>query len=84
VLAFGAQGFLNLPYGARFTASTELRPAVDDWTRDDLLRSEAAPIVPMLEWVAFKASMLDSYDSTLAADTERNEFTTTFGLSLVL
>ncbi len=35
------------------------------------------------EWIAFKASVTDAYDSTPAPDTTRNTLTTLVGLSLL-
>jgi putative salt-induced outer membrane protein YdiY len=80
--SLGADARFPLPYGGEFFANAEYTPALDDWANNYLLRGEAGVLFPMTEWLAFKASVLDVYDSQPAEDTERNTLTTLVGLSL--
>jgi hypothetical protein len=80
---FGGEAEIKLPYDSVFRAHAGYLPSVEDWANDYLLRSGASLTVPVLEWVAFKASITDDYDSTPAADTSRNTFSTLVGLSLL-
>ena len=52
-----------------------------------MLRSLGDPteiLFPMTEYLALKASVGDSYDSTPAEDTDRNSLTTLVGITLQL
>ncbi|HEV7733938.1 MAG TPA: DUF481 domain-containing protein [Candidatus Binatia bacterium] len=80
---FGGEAEIALPYDAVFRASAGYLPSVSDWANDYLLRSGASLTVPVWEWIAFKASVTDDYDSTPAPDTTRNTLTTLVGLSLL-
>ncbi len=82
-LVFGGEAEIALPYDSVFRAYAQYLPSVENWTGDYLIRSGASLTVPVLDWVAFKASVTDDYDSTPAADTQHNTFTTLVGLSLL-
>jgi putative salt-induced outer membrane protein YdiY len=83
-IAFGKLLEWQLPwYGTEINWKTEYLPAVDDWARDYLLRSQAALLVPMLDYLKLKLTAAEQYDSTPAEDAENNTLTLTAGLSLV-
>ncbi len=81
-VAFGAQADAVLPYGVIWRARAEYLPAIDDWTRDYLLRGETSLEFPLLEWLALKLALADEYDNTPGEDSVRNRFTSTAALSL--
>lgn len=68
-VAFGSFLDTGLWFGSRFTWRMDYLPAVDDWANDYLLRNEAALIIPMLDPLNFKISLIDEYDSTPARKT---------------
>lgn len=82
-IVFGKLLELGLPFGSTFHWRTDFLPAVDDFTGDYLLRTEASLAVPMLEYLQMKLTVADTYDSTPAEDSDHNQLTTTAGLSVV-
>jgi hypothetical protein len=82
-VAFGSELAQRLPYGAEFLWTTGYFPAVADWMNDYLFRTEASLAAPILDFVSAKASVLDEYDNTPAAGTDRNKLAVLIGLSLV-
>lgn len=82
--AFGAQTDWKLPFlDATWYTRADYLPAFDAWTEDYRLRGETALVVPIYEQLAFKASLIDEYNSQPADDAVSNSLTTLFGLSLV-
>jgi hypothetical protein len=81
-IAFGAQAGYYLPYDAKFDWRLDYLPAVDNFTSDYLLRTEAGLSVPLVGPIDAKFSLLDEYDSTPAPDTDRNSLFLTLGLSI--
>jgi Protein of unknown function, DUF481 len=82
-VALSAVAGYHLPYGAHFDGRVDYLPAVDDFTGDYLLRSEAGLTLPLIDPIAAKFSILDEYDSTPARDTKHNSLFINIGLSLV-
>jgi putative salt-induced outer membrane protein YdiY len=81
--AFGAESDVELPFaGATWRTRVDYTPSVTDWTDEWLLRGESSLLVPLARQVSFKASILDTYNSSPAEDTDRNSFSTALGLSL--
>ena len=81
-IALGALAGYYLPYGVCFDWRLDYLPAVDDFTNDYLLRTEAGLSVPLMAMLSAKFSLLDEYNSKPAADTDRNSLFLTLGLSL--
>lgn len=81
-VAFGALAGYYLPYGVHFDWRLDYLPAVDDFTNDYLLRTEAGLSVPLMAMLSAKFSLIDEYDSTPAEDTDANSLFLTLGLSL--
>ena len=81
-VAFGALAGYYLPYGAHFDWRLDYLPAVDNFTTDYLLRTEAGLSVPLIDPISAKFSLLDEYDSIPSADSERNSLFLAFGLSI--
>ena len=82
-VAFGSELTWSLPRDVELRARADYLPSVSDWSHDYLLRGQLSLIVPLLDFLAFKASVLDEYDSTPAPDTDANSFGTLVGLSLL-
>jgi len=82
-IALGSELAQTLPYGAEFRWTTDYFPAVDNWTKDYLFRTEASLTAPIFAFVNGKASILDEYDNTPAEGTDRNKLVVLVGLSLV-
>jgi hypothetical protein len=80
--AFGALAGYYLPYGAHFDWRLDYLPAVDDFTKQYLLRNEAGLSLPVYAAISTKISLLDEYNSQPAEDAEHNSLYLTFGLSL--
>lgn len=80
-IAFGGEAQVGLPYGATFTGTFSYLPAVDDFTGDFLIRSQALLRIPVYEQLSFYFSIADDYDNTPAPDTSFNYLTTSVGLS---
>jgi hypothetical protein len=82
-IAFGSEVAWSLPYDAEVRARADYLPAISDWANDYLLRGQLALTVPLIDFLAFKASLIDEYDSTPAPDTDPNSLGTFVGLSLL-
>jgi hypothetical protein len=82
-IAFGSELVWSLPRDAELRARADYLPAVSDWANDYLLRGQLALTVPLIDFLAFKASLIDEYDSTPAPDTDPNSLATLVGLSLL-
>lgn len=82
-VAFGLEAGAKLPGGMIFNWTADYFPAVEDFTGDYLLRTEASLLVPMYSFLSAKLGLVDEYDSIPAADASPNRFTTTAGLALV-
>lgn len=83
-LAFGAESAVKLPWlGASWHTRLDYLPSVTDWMDDYRLRGESALVVPIYEQLAFKASLVDEYNSQPEDDTSANSLTTLLGLSLL-
>ncbi|MGH7287993.1 MAG: DUF481 domain-containing protein, partial [Myxococcota bacterium] len=83
-LAFGAESDVKLPFlGASWQTRADYLPSVSNWTDDYRLRGETALVVPIYQQLAFKASLVDEYNSQPEEDTSANSLTTLLGLSLM-
>ena len=58
-------------------------PSITDPMDDYRLRGETGLLVPLLEQLSFKASVIDDYNALPAEDTSANSLTTLLGLSLM-
>jgi putative salt-induced outer membrane protein YdiY len=81
-IAVGSELGWTLPYDATLRARADYLPALND-PADYLLRGQLSLAVPLVDFLAFKVSLVDEYDSTPAADTDRNSLATLVGLSLL-
>jgi hypothetical protein len=81
-VAFGVLAGYYLPFGAHFDWRLDYLPAVDNFTSDYLLRTEAGLSAPLIDPISAKFALLDEYDSTPAADSQSNSLFLTFGLSV--
>ncbi len=82
-VAFGALAGYYLPYRAHFDWRLDYLPAVDNYTKDYLLRNEASLTAPLIDPISAKFVVRDEYDSQPAAGAKRNSLFLTLGLSLV-
>jgi uncharacterized protein DUF481 len=82
-LAFGAMAGYYLPLGAHFDWRLDYLPAVDNFTTDYLLRTEAALTAPLIDPVSAKFIVRDEYNNTPAMDAKRNSLFLTLGLSVI-
>jgi len=82
-IAFGALAGYYLPYGAHFDWRLDYLPAVDNYTKDYLLRTEAGLTAPIIGAINAKFVVRDEYDSQPAPGAERNSLFLTLGLSLL-
>ena len=80
--AFGSSCVYQLPGSAKFECRGEYLPAVDDWTRNYLLRGLAQVSIPLLEWMSFRFRVEDEYTSQPADDADHNRLTVTAGLGV--
>ena len=82
-LAFGAESKLELPWlDASWFTRVDYLPSITDWVDDYRLRGETGLLVPIVEQLSLKASVVDAYNSQPAEDTSANSLTTLLGLSL--
>ena len=81
-VAFGALAGYYLPYGAHFDWRVDYLPAVDNYTKDYLLRSDASLTVPVLDPISAKFGLLDEYNGHPAPGTRPNSLFLTAGLSI--
>ena len=83
-LAFGAESDWELPWlGASWHTRVDYLPSVTDPMDDYRLRGETGLLVPIVEQLSFKASLVDEYNSQPADDATSNSIATLFGLSLL-
>jgi len=82
-IAFGALAGYYLPYGAHFDWRLDYLPAVDNFTKDYLLRTEAGLTAPLIDPISAKFVVRDEYDSLPSPGAKRNSLFLTLGLSLV-
>jgi putative salt-induced outer membrane protein YdiY len=81
--ALGGGSEWKLPFaGAVWTTRWDYLPSVTDWADDYLLRGETALLVPIVEGLSFKASLVDTYDSLPAEGSESNSLAGLLGLAL--
>jgi hypothetical protein len=81
-IALSAIAGYHLPYGAHWDGRVDYLPAVDNFTVDYLLRGETSLTMPVIDPVSAKLSVIDEYDNTPAANTNRNSLFIAFGLSV--
>jgi len=82
-LAFGAESDVKLPFlGASWHSRADYLPSVTNWTDDYRLRGETGLLIPLMEQLSLKASVVDEYNSQPEEDTSANSLTTLMGLSL--
>ena len=61
--------------------TAEYLPEVSDWGNNYVIRGLADWTMPIIGWLDFKLSIIDTYNNQPAEDTQRNSFTSTLGLS---
>jgi hypothetical protein len=82
-LAFGAESKWKLPWlGASWVSRADYFPSITDWANDYRLRGETALLIPIVEQLSMRASVIDEYTAQPADDTLHNTLTTLLGLSL--
>ena len=72
-----------LPYRAHFDWRLDYLPAVDNFTKDYLLRTEGALTAPLIDPISAKFVVRDEYNTPPASGAKRNSLFLTLGLSLV-
>ncbi len=82
-IAFGALAGYYLPYRAHFDWRLDYLPAVDNFTKSYLLRTEGALLAPLIDPISAKFVVRDEYDSQPSPGAKRNSLFLTLGLSLV-
>jgi hypothetical protein len=80
-ILFGGDLDANLPYGSKLRMTAEYLPKVADWGNNYVIRGLADWTMPIIGWLDFKLSIIDTYNNQPAEDTQRNSFTSTLGLS---
>ena len=74
---------MKLPWlGATWRSRADYLPSFDDWVGDYRLRGETSLLVPIIEQLSFKASIIDEYNGEPAGDASHNSLATLLGLSL--
>lgn len=81
-VAFGVLAAYMLPRGASIDWRFDWLPAVDDFTGDYVIRTEAGLNVPLVAPVSARLSIADTYDSTPAAGSDENSLYVASGLSV--
>jgi hypothetical protein len=81
-IAFGALAGYYLPYGAHADWRMDYLPAVDNFTRNYLLRNELGLTVPLIAVVNARFSLLDEYQGLTAPDTTHNSLFLSAGLGV--
>lgn len=82
-LAFGAGSKLKLPWlGASWVTRADYYPSITDWSNDYRLRGETALVIPIVEQLSLRASLIDEYTAQPAEDTLHNTLSTLLGFSL--
>jgi hypothetical protein len=83
-VALGGEHKWKLPLlGANWYSRFDYLPSITEPLDDYRLRGETGLLVPLMEQLAFKASLIDDYNAQPAEDTSANTLTTLLGLSLV-
>jgi hypothetical protein len=82
-VAFGALAGYYLPYGAHFDWRVDYLPAVDNFTKNYLLRTSGGLAVPLMTPVSAKFLLSDEYNGKPAPDAKHNSLFLTLGLSVV-
>jgi hypothetical protein len=82
-IAFGALAGYYLPYGAHFDWRLDYLPAVDNFTKNYLLRTEGALLAPLIDPISAKFVVRDEYNNQPPAGVKRNSLFLTLGLSVV-
>ena len=82
-IAFGGEHKWKLPWAkTSWYSRIDYLPSITDPVDDYRLRGETGLLVPLMEQLSLKASVLDDYTSAPADDTSANSLTTLLGLSL--
>lgn len=81
-IAFGALAGYYLPYGAHFDWRVDYLPAVANFTKNYLLRSDASLTVPLMNPISAKFGYLDEYNSNPAPGARPNSLFLTAGFSV--
>jgi putative salt-induced outer membrane protein YdiY len=83
-LAFGAEKAWKLPWlGASWNTRLDYLPSISDPMDDYRLRGETGLLIPIVEQLSLKASLVDEYNSQPAEDAVSNSIATLLGLSFV-
>jgi putative salt-induced outer membrane protein YdiY len=83
-LAFGAEKAWKLPWlGASWNTRLDWLPSMTDAFDDYRMRGETGLLIPIVEQLSLKASVVDEYNSQPADDAVSNSVSTLLGLSLV-
>jgi len=82
-VVFGGTAEAKLPYGAAFTWRADYLPSLLNWTEDYLIRTSASLSVPIVGFLAFKATVANEYNNMPAAGAVRNDLSALVGLSVV-
>jgi putative salt-induced outer membrane protein YdiY len=80
-ILFGGDLEADLPYGSKFRWTAEYLPAVDEWTDNYIIRTNADWTMPIIGWMNFKISVINIYNNRPADGTDNNSFATLTGLS---
>lgn len=80
-ILFGGDLEADLPYGSKFRWSAAYLPSISEWQDNYLIRTTAEWTMPIIGWLDFKLAVFEIYNNRPPADTDRNSFTTTAGLS---
>lgn len=80
--AFGAMAGYYLPYGAHLDWRLDYLPAIDDFTKNYLLRNELGLTLPLISIVNARFSLLDEYQGQTAPDTDHNSLFLNAGLGV--
>jgi len=82
-VAFGGEHKWKLPwFNTSWYSRADYLPSITDPLDDYRLRGETGLLVPLMEQLSFRASLIDDYSSLPAEDTSANTLTTLLGLSL--
>jgi hypothetical protein len=73
----------DLPYGAHFDRRLGYLPAVDNFTKSYLLRTEGGLTVPLIAPVGAQFLLSNESNSKLAPGAKHNSLLLTLGLSVV-
>jgi hypothetical protein len=83
-LALGAEHRWKLPVmKAQWYSRLDYLPSLTDPIVDFRARAETGLIVPIVEQLSFKATLIDEYNSQPAEDAVANSLTTLLGISLI-